>query len=105
MWSMDEWQYLERQVIADPQGRQWTIAVMDLLGQRGDPDLPNEWLQLQYASGRYFTLIYSQSGSVQWERGHAALPDAMRTFDRLLTEVFNGLLNPAQPVFRPNLDD
>jgi hypothetical protein len=105
MWSMDEWRYLERQIITDPKGRKWSIAVMDLLGQHGDPDMPNEWAQLQYASGRYFTLIYSQSGSVQWERGHASLPEAMRTYEQLLAEVFDGRLDPRQPVFRANLDD
>src|ERR1700694_3675932 len=105
MWQMDDWQYLERQVIADPKGRKWSIAVMDLLGQEGDPDMPNEWAQLQYASGRYFTLIYSRSGSVQWERGHASLPEAMRTEERLLAEVFDGRLDPAQPVFRATLEE
>jgi hypothetical protein len=105
MWSMDQWQYLERQAITDPKGRQWSIAVMDLLGQEGDPDMPNEWTQLQYASGRYFTLIYSESGSVQWEKGHASLPDAMQTYEQLLARVFDGRLDPAQPVFRATLDD
>jgi hypothetical protein len=35
-WSMDDWQYLERQVVADPQGRQRSVALMDVLGQVGD---------------------------------------------------------------------
>src|ERR1019366_230527 len=41
LWSMDEWQYLEREVVTDPKGRQWTVALMDVLGQEGDPDMPN----------------------------------------------------------------
>ena len=53
-WSMDDWQYLERQVVADPKGRQWSVGLMDVLGQAGDPDRPNEMLELEYASGRYF---------------------------------------------------
>ncbi len=56
---MDEWQYLEREVVTDPKGVQWTVALMDVLGQEGDPDMPNKLLELQYSSGRYFTLIYS----------------------------------------------
>ena len=44
LWSMDDWQYLERQVDVDPKGRQWSIALMDVLGQVGDPDRPNQLL-------------------------------------------------------------
>jgi len=62
VWGMDDWQYLERQVVADPKGRQWSVALMDVLGQAGDPDRPNATLELQYTSGRYFTLIYSGAG-------------------------------------------
>jgi hypothetical protein len=40
MWGMDEWEYLEHEVITDPKGRQWTVALMDVLGQKGDPDMP-----------------------------------------------------------------
>ena len=105
MWSMDQWRYLEHQIVTDPRGRQWSIAVMDLLGQEGDPAMPNEWLQLQYASGRYFTLIYSQTGSLQWERGHASLSEAMLTYEHLLAVVIDGRLDPAQPVFRASLED
>ena len=36
---MDEWQYVERNVDTDPKGRQWTVALMDVLGQEGDPDI------------------------------------------------------------------
>jgi hypothetical protein len=72
LWSMDEWQYIEREVVKDPKGVQWTVALMDVLGQEGDPDMPNKLLELQYASGRYFTLIYSESGALQRERGKPA---------------------------------
>jgi len=54
VWSMDEWQYVEREVVTDPKGKQWTVALMDVLGQEGDPDMPNKGLELQYSSGRYF---------------------------------------------------
>ena len=102
---MDNWRYLERHVITDPQGRRWTIALMDILGQEGDPDLPNEWQEIQYASGRYFTLIYSGSGAVQRENGHSTLEEATGEYLRLLIGVEDGLIDPAQPVFRENLDD
>ena len=71
LWSMDEWQYLEREVVTDPKGRQWTVALMDVLGQEGDPDMPNKLLELQYSSGRYFTLIYSAAERCS---GNAATP-------------------------------
>jgi hypothetical protein len=105
LWSMDDWQYVERQVITDPKGRQWSVALMDVLGQEGDPDMPGEWLELQYASGRYFTLIYSAGGAIQWERGHASLPEATRAYEQLLAAVMDGSLDPAQPVFRQDLED
>jgi hypothetical protein len=104
-WTMDDWEYLERQVIRDPKGRAWTVALMDMLGQRGDPEVPNRMLELQYASGRYFTLIYSATGAIQWERGHVSLPAASAEYGRLLTDVAEGRLDPAQPVFRENFDD
>ena len=102
---MDDWQYLERQVVTDPQGRQWSIALMDVLGQAGDPQMPNKLLELEYASGRYFTLIYSASGTLQWERGYAHLPEATRTYESLLMEGIDGRLDPSQPVFREDLED
>lgn len=105
MWSMDDWQYVERQTVADPKGRQWTIAVMDILGQEGDPDRPGDLLQMQYSSGRYFTLIYSASGGIQWERGHATLPEATVAYERLLISVVDGTLDPAQPAFRQDLEN
>ena len=58
MWSLDDWRYVARTLVIDPKGREWSVALMDLLGQDGDPDLPNQWLELQFASGRFFTLIY-----------------------------------------------
>jgi hypothetical protein len=104
-WSMDDWQYLGRQVVTDPNGRQWTVALMDVLGQVGDPDMPNHMLELQYASGRYFTLIYSATGSVQWERGYPSLIEAQTAYERLTIAVKDGRVNPAQPVFREDLED
>jgi len=105
VWGMDDWQYLERQVVADPKGRQWSVALMDVLGQAGDPDRPNATLELQYTSGRYFTLIYSGAGTVQWERGYPSLPEATRAYERLLAAVADGRVDPAQPVFREDLED
>jgi hypothetical protein len=102
---MDHWQYVDREVVSDPRNRQWTVALMDVLGQEGDPDIPNKLLELQYASGRYFTLIYSASGALQWERGYATLPEATRAFDDLRIAVIEGRLDPTQPVFRDNLEE
>ncbi len=105
LWSMDEWQYVEREVITDPKGKQWTVALMDVLGQEGDPDIPNQYLELQYSSGRYFTLIYSDSGALQWERGYTSLPEATSAYGNLLVAVIDGSLDPSQPVFRQDLED
>ena len=102
---MDEWQYVEREVVTDPKGRQWTVALMDLLGQEGDPDIPNKLLELQYSSGRYFALIYSASGALQWERGYTSLPEATSAFEDLRIAVIDGSLDPSQPVFRQDLED
>ena len=105
LWSLDDWQYLERQVVIDPLGRSWTIALMDVLRQQGDPDMPNDMLQLQYASGRYFTLIYADGGALQRERGYALLSEAEVAYVRLLADVTGGSVDPSQPVFRENLED
>jgi hypothetical protein len=105
LWSMDEWQYIEREVVKDPKGVQWTVALMDVLGQEGDPDMPNKLLELQYASGRYFTLIYSESGALQRERGYSSLEEARNAFGNLLVAVIDGSVNPSQPVFRQDLED
>ena len=102
---MDEWQYVEREVITDPKGRQWTVALMDVLGQEGDPDIPNKLLELQYASGRYYTLIYSATGGLQWERGYASLSEAQSAYTDLLAAVIDGSVDPSQPVFRQDLVD
>ena len=102
---MDEWQYVEREVVTDAKGKQWTVALMDVLGQEGDPDIPNQYLELQYSSGRYFTLIYSDSGALQWERGYTSLPEATSAYGNLLVAVIDGSLDPSQPVFRQDLDD
>jgi len=102
---MDDWKYVERQVVSDPKGRQWSIGLMDVLGQEGDPDVPNSLLELQYASGRYFTLIYSSTGALQWERGYASLADATTAYERLVLAVIDGRVDPTQPVFRQDLED
>jgi hypothetical protein len=105
LWSMDEWQYVEREVVIDPKGRRWTVALMDVLRQEGDPDMPNQWLEGQYSSGRYFTLIYSDSGALQRERGYTSLPEAASAYGNLLVAVIDGSLDPSQPVFRQDLED
>ena len=102
---MDEWQFLEREVVTDPKGRLWTVALMDVLGQQGDPDMPDKLLELQYSSGRYFTLIYGDGGALQRERGYASLPEATSAFGNLLVAVIDGSLDPSQPVFRQDLED
>jgi hypothetical protein len=105
VWSMDQWQYVDKEVVTDPKNRQWTVALMDVLGQEGDPDIPNKLLELQYASGRYFTLIYSASGALQREKGYATLAEAEQAFDDLRIAVIDGTLDPVQPVFREDLED
>jgi hypothetical protein len=105
MWSMDDWKYVERQVVSDPKGRHWSIGLMDVLGQEGDPDVPNSLLELQYASGRYFTLIYSSTGALQWERGYPSLADATTAYERLVLAVIDGRVDPTQPTFRADLED
>ena len=102
---MDDWQYLEREVVTDPKGRRWTVALMDVLGQAGDPDMPNKLLEVQYSSGRYFTLIYSASGALQRERGYALLSEAENAYKELLVGVIEGSLDPSQPVFRQDVED
>ena len=104
LWSMDEWQYLEREVISDPKGRKWTVALMDVLGQQGDPEMPSKLLELQYSSGRYFTLVYSPR-----ERSNANAVTARwrkrGSLRELLVGVIDGSVDPAQPVFRQDLED
>jgi hypothetical protein len=102
---MDEWQYLEREVVTDPKGRQWTVALMDVLGQEGDPEMPNRLLELQYSSGRYFTLIYSDGGTLQRERGYPSLEESVTAYGGLIVAVIDGSLDPSQPLFRQDLED
>jgi len=104
-WHLDDWQYLERSVTTDPKGREWTVALMDILGQRGDPDRPDAMLEVEYTSGRYFTLVYSGGGTLQRERGYPSLPEARTAYERLLAAVLDGKVDPAQPVFRQDLED
>ena len=105
MWSMDDWTYVGKQVVTDPKGRQWSVALMDVLGQDGDPDVPNSLQELQYASGRYFTLIYSTTGGLQWERGYPSLPEASTAYERLILAVLDGRVDPSQPTYREDLED
>ena len=108
-WGMDDWEYIEREVITDPKGRKWTVALMDVLGQKGDPDRPDAVLELQYSSGRYFTLIYAGDGEfgggMQRERGYKSFEEASDAYRNLLVAVMDGSLDPDQPVFRENLED
>ncbi len=105
LWSMDQWRYLQRENITDPKERQWTVALMDVLGQEGDPELPSRLLEMQYSSGRYFTLIYSASGGLQRERGYSSLEEAQEAYEQMLMGVIDGSLDPSQPVFRQDLED
>jgi hypothetical protein len=102
---MDDWKYLERQTVRDPKGRTWTVALMDVLGQEGDPDRPNDLLVLEHSQGRYFTLIYSSSGAMQREHGYPSLPQATTAYERLVAAVGDGRVDPAQPTYREDLDD
>ena len=104
-WKMDNWNYVERQVVTDPQGRKWSVGLMDILGQEGDPELPGHLLEAQYQAGRYFTLVYSDEGAIQHERAYQSLPEATRAHERLLKAVFDGTYDPSQPVFRADLED
>ena len=105
LWSMDDWKFIAREVVTDSKGNRWTIALMDVLGQEGDPDMPNKLAELQYSSGRYFTLIYSASGALQRERGYTSLEEGQAAYEELLIAVMDGSMDPSQPVFRENLED
>jgi hypothetical protein len=105
LWNLDNWQYVERETVTDPKGRKWTVALMDVLGQQGDPDRPDHLLELQYSSGRYFTLVYADGGALQRERGYPSLEDATNAYRNLLVEVIDGTVDPSQPVFRADLED
>ena len=102
---MDDWKYVERQIVTDPKGRTWSVALMDVLGQEGDPDRPNDLLALEYSQGRYFTLIYSPTGTLSWERGYPSLAQATVAYERLVVSVSHGRVDPSQPVYREDLDD
>ena len=102
---MDDWQYVERETVTDPKGHRWAVALMDVLGQEGDADMPSRLAEMQYSSGRYFTLVYSESGGVQRERGYTSLDEATNAYQNLLMGVIEGSIDPAQPVFRADLED
>ena len=97
LWSMDEWQYLEREVVTDPKGRPWTVALMDVLGQKGDPEMPNKLLELQYSRADI-----SRSSTQPAERyngtGHASLSEAENAYRGLLVALIDGSLDPATGV-------
>jgi hypothetical protein len=105
LWSLDDWKYIERQVITAANGRQWCVALMDVLGQEGDPDMPSLTMELQYASGRYFTLVYPPGGSLQWEHGYTSFADAKIAYERLAAAIADGRLDPSQPIFKEGFDD
>jgi len=105
MWSMDDWRFVRRAKIKDPNGREWSVALMDVLGQEGDPEMPNSLLELQYSQGRYFTLIYSSTGSLQREQGYPNLQEATTAYDRLVLAVQDGRVDPGQPTYREDLED
>jgi hypothetical protein len=104
-WQIDDWKYLERQVVTDPKGRRWSVALMDILAQEGDPEVPSRLLESQYQAGRYFTLVYASSGGIQHERAYQGLPEATQAYERLLVSVFDGTYDPSQPIFRADLED
>jgi len=105
MWSMDEWRFMRRERVKDPGGREWSIGLMDVLGQEGDPEMPNSLLELQYAQSRYFTLVYSSTGALQREHGYQNLQEATTAYDRLVLAVQDGRVDPGQPVYREDLED
>ena len=104
-WHLDDWQYLERQVVADPKGRRWTVALMDIQGQAEARDLPAAVPGLEEGTARYFTIVYSPGGAVQRERGHPSLAEASGAWKDLVAAVLDGRVDPAQPVFREDLED
>jgi hypothetical protein len=105
LWSLDDWQYVERETVTNPKGQRWTVALMDVLGQQGDPDIPDRLMEIQYSSGRFFTLVYSENGGLQRERGYSSLEEATNAYQNLLVGVIDGSIDPSQPVFRENLED
>ena len=104
LWNMDEWQYLEREVVTDPKGRRWTVALMDVLGQEGDPDMPNKLLEIQYSSGCFFTLIYGIAGAAAGRRLRIASRGDGRIW-RHGCGRHRWQPDPSQPVFRQDLED
>jgi hypothetical protein len=106
MWSMNDWNYLERQVVRDPKGREWVVALMDVLGQEGDPDMPGQLLEAQYASGRFFAMVFNAQGTaIQREQGFPTLEEGTTGYERLLAGVVEGTIDPTQPAFRADLED
>jgi len=104
-WHMDQWSYLERRLVADPRGREWIVALMDLLGQEGDPEGPMVDLQAAHAASRYFTVIYTPGGAIQRERAWPTEAAARAAWEDLVAGVLRGEVDPSQPVFREDLED
>jgi hypothetical protein len=67
--------------------------------------MPNKLLEIQYSSGRYFTLVYADGGALQRERGYASLQEATSAYGEMLVSLIDGSLDPSQPVFREDLED
>ena len=106
MWSLNDWSYLEREVVQDPQGREWVVALMDILAQEGDADLPAAVQRAEEEQGRYFTLVFTAGGgALQRERGHTSLDEATEEYDRLVRAILQGRLDPSKPTFRTDLED
>jgi hypothetical protein len=42
---------------------------------------------------------------MQWERGYPSLPQATTAYERLVAAVSDGRIDPAQPVYREDLED
>ena len=104
-WTMDDWRYLKRQTVTGRNGKQWSVALMDVLGQEGDPEMPNSLLEFQFSAGRFYTVIYSSTGTLQCEEGYSSLHEAESAYNRLVAAVASGRTDPSQPMFREHLED
>ena len=105
LWTMDDWNYLERRTVFDPQGHTWSVTLMDLLGQEDDPENPSIYAEAAFAAGRFYTIIYAGDGGIRYERGYRTLEEAREQYRHLLARVADGSMNPSQPVFRADLED
>jgi len=46
-WTMDNWQFVERETVTDPKGHRWTVA-LDFFRQRGEISRHRPSLCLRY---------------------------------------------------------